>query len=102
MSWRAYYADGSTVDSTDVESWRELEDGVVGVVEFHEPPQRKTLYGADWLWREDGRWQESGTMWDGYVERPHPDAIRCAGMPDAAWDELRRRMVEDRDWPEVA
>lgn len=73
---------------------------MVGVVEFLDPPYRKIVSAADWLWMEDGRWQASGTVWGGWVDKPHPDAIRGAALPDKAWERVRRQMLNDHNWPD--
>lgn len=99
IGWRAYYAGGITYDS-DETRYEELPDGLIGVVEFLEPPYRKIVCGGDWLYMEDGRWHETDTMWDGWVERPKVHAKRGKALPDEAWSKAQARMLNDREWPD--
>lgn len=98
LGWRAHYAAGITFDSAEARP-TELPDGAIGVVEFLARPYRKIVDGGDWYWMEGGRWQASDTVWNGWVERPHPDAIRGMGLPDDRWQKAREAMLNDRDWP---
>lgn len=99
QGWRAHYGIGDTVDSVET-SYGDLPDGLPGVVEFLEPPYRKIVDGGDWLWMEDGRWQATGSVWGGWVDRPHPYAIRGKALADGEWRQLRRQMMNDREWPD--
>lgn len=99
VGWRAHYRGGVTFDSSEARPV-ELPADLPGVVEFLERPYRRIVDGGDWLWWEDGRWHASGTVWGGWVEKPHPDAIRGLALPDDEWEAVRRRMIEDRDWPD--
>lgn len=102
-SWRAYYAGGVTFDSSETRV-EELPDGLLGVVEFLEHPYRKIVDGGDWYWMEDGRWQATGSIWEGWVERPEgvPDERlkRGLGISDDGWSEARARMLDDLNWPD--
>lgn len=103
MTWRAYYADGTRYSSAE-RSWSDLPaDGMVGVVVFSEPPYRRIIDGADWIWMEGGEVRTSGTMWGGWVEPPALECRsclkRCAALPDDEWKKVQREMTEDRRWP---
>jgi hypothetical protein len=104
MGWRTYYADGTTVDSTEAAP-EQLDHGVVGVVEFLEPPYRKIVCGGDWVWWDGEHWQETDSVWNGWVDPPQdvPEKYvkRGAGLPDDEWERLRLRMVDDREWVNV-
>ena len=97
MGWRAYYGDGSTVDSQQQEP-DDLADGVAGIVEFLEPPYRKIIDGGDWFWYDGDRWHASDTVWGGWVERPSRNAVRGAGLDDEDWETIRQRMLSDTNW----
>lgn len=99
VGWRAHYPGGITYDSANTRP-TELPDGMLGAVEFLAPPYRKIIDGGDWYWHEDGRWHASDTVWDGWVEKPRPDAIRGKALPDDRWEKARQRMLNDREWPD--
>lgn len=52
VSWRVYYADGSTVDGVTLEQWRAAPSlQVQGVVAFHDLPWGSTaMHGHDAYW----------------------------------------------------
>lgn len=72
-------------------------------MEFLDPPYRKIVDGGDWLWWDGERWQASGTVWGGWVDRPDVAPERCKrglGIPDEAWEKVRQAMLSDRNWPD--
>lgn len=103
--WRAYYADGRTFGSGDVE-WSALPPtGLVGVVVFLDPPYRRIIDGFDWIYMADGELHTVMThdTWGEWADRPDVPCDSCvkqgAGMDDDAWDAIQRRMFNDREWP---
>lgn len=103
--WRAHYPGGVTFDSSEVRP-AELPSGCAGVVEFLEPPYRRIVDGGDRFYFSAGRWHATDTVWGGWVDPPEgvsPERVkRGIGLADEAWEEVRRAMLADRDWPEVA
>lgn len=102
LRWRAYYADGVTRDSAR-HTWASLSDGVLGVVEFHDPPYRTIHAGYDWIWLQDGELHRTETMWDGWLPRPDSECASCVkrgrAVEDREWADVYKRMYEDRKWP---
>lgn len=100
--WHAYYADGSRYSSADA-SWNDLpEDGLLGVVVFGEPPYRRIVDGADWIWLQDGEIRSVTTAgeWGTWAEPPEVDCAsclkRCVGLPDDEWARVHAEMLADR------
>lgn len=104
FGWRAYHFDGRTFASSDV-AWPAVPDGIVGVVEFLEPPYRRIHDGHDWIWMEGGEFRTVTTHqeWGAWADSPEVACASClkrgAGMGDDAWEAMQRRMFEDRTWP---
>lgn len=80
------------------------QTGVVGVVEFGEPPYRKVWDGYDWIWREDSEFRvvdshpEPG-KWMPAPEVPESSLKAGEQVPDDVWPEIREAMLNDREWP---
>lgn len=103
IGWRAYYADGRRVDSSE-STWAGLPgEGLVGVVVFEDPPYRRVVYGGDWTWVENGEIRKSGTTWIGFVDPPDVSCRSCvkrgAAMPDAEFEAVQVEMMGDKRWP---
>lgn len=105
MAWRAYYADGSRYESTDVD-WRDLPaEGLVGVVVFHDPPYRQIVDGGDWFYLDDdGTPATTATadQWGEWVDppdAPETEVKRGQALSDVAWERVRHEMIDDRTWP---
>lgn len=101
--WRAYYADGRRIDSSE-SSWAKLPpEGVVGVVEFQDPPYRKLHDGGDWIWMEEGEILVSGTVWNGWVDPPNVRCQSCikrgAAIEDEEFEAIQAEMMADKRWP---
>lgn len=103
--WRAFYADGRAYASTRV-AWQELPArGLVGVVVYLSHPYRRILDGHDWIYLEDGEFVTVGTHPEWGRWTPKPDGVpadmlkRGAAMPDGAWEEMQKAMMEARTCP---
>jgi hypothetical protein len=106
--WRAWHWGGEvrTVYSSAETRWQELPRlGIVGVVEYREPPYRLIWDGHDWIWVEGGAFLIVPTHpeWGQWAEAPtgacNPCLKRGAGVPDGVWIEIQREMMEAREWP---
>lgn len=106
--WRAWHWDGTarTVYASAETEWQALpSEGIVGVVEYREPPYRKIWDGHDWVWVADGKLQDvdSHPEWGQWAERPTGvDSLllkRGASVPDEPWARIQREMLEAREAP---
>lgn len=80
------------------------QTGVVGVVEFRDPPYRKVWDGHDWIWREGGEFRVVDSHPEEGEWMPAPDVPEDqlkAGeqVPDEDWVAIREAMLNDREWP---
>ena len=103
--WRAYYASGERIDSSE-SSWANLPaNDLVGVVVFKDPPYRHMIDGYDWVWMEDGEIHltETHSEWGKWSDPPQLDCNSClkkgVGMDDEDFASLQSEMFEDRRWP---
>lgn len=99
MEWEAFDADGGRYTSLD-----DLpEDGLVGVVEYLEPPYRVIVDGGNWYVWDGERWKASGDGSDDgrWGRRPRGDVvIRSApSLDDDVWAAIKREMLEARVRP---
>ena len=99
MKWRAWYTDGRTFDSGDLD-WADLPaTGVLGVAMLVDPVRgyKKRVDGGDWYWLEDGRVRCSDTIWGGYVTTPAVSRRllkRGAAVPDDEFAAVQAAMRE--------
>lgn len=101
MDWRAYYPDGTAVDSTEA-SPSDLEDGVVCIVEYLEPPYRELVSGGDWYVWDGHRWSHTGTgEWGEWRDEPEGLAVvrSCGRQKPQKIGAVMDAAVEDREWP---
>lgn len=101
MSWRAYYADGRTVDS-DGAAPGDLPPGVVCIVEYREPPYRELHAGGDFYVWDGEEWSVTGTgEWGEWLEEPEGEAVvrSCERQPTEKIEAVLDAAMEDRRWP---
>ena len=103
LGWRAWYTD-ARYTSADTDAADLPANGMVGVVEYREPPYRRIVDGCDWYVWDGERWSgPSGGDTGRWVARPAGDVvIRSApSLPDGVWAEVQREMMEAREWPSM-
>ncbi len=104
MKWRAWLYDRRQFVSTET-LWVDLPQGVVGVVEYFDPPYRNLHHNHDWIWLDEngfhrvpmhpvlGRWAAA------------PDGVpigllkRGANLSDAEWGIIQQEMLDAREAP---
>lgn len=99
--WRAYYPDGSTVDSQEVPP-DDLRDGVVCIVTYLEPPYRELVSGGDWYIWEGKRWSSTETgEWGEWLPEPDGEVTvrSCERHPQDQIESVMDQAMEDREWP---
>lgn len=84
FSWRLYYADGSTFDSSDGR-WEDApSSGVQALMLYFKPPYRQFITGIDEYTISDKKQVKYGTLME----------------PEEAYEEIRDRAFEDYEWPD--
>lgn len=99
MEWEAWYADGGRYTSVD-----DLPaEGMVGAVEYLEPPYRVIVDGGNWYVFERGRWSKTGDGADTgrFGRRPQGAVVvrSAPSLPDDEWREIQRAMFRARVRP---
>ena len=93
--WRAWYADGRSLDSTTrVEQLP--ADGLVIVVEYLDPTY-KNIYHGEFIWHREGKWGTALTEFDAkvYGNEIFPGVL----MPDAEFERVQAAAMESV-WPQ--
>lgn len=104
MIWRAWVADGRVFGSAE-HPWGRVPSGVVGVVEYGEPPYRTVHHNHDWIWLdEDGFHRVPMHPALGFWS-PAPHGVlagalkRGENLPDGEWEAIQAAMFDAREAP---
>lgn len=101
LSWRIYYSDDSTFDSSQGEPHESPPLGVQAIVQPDPDMGRVIEWGKDYYWWVGDRW-DGGDLFGlfDYLSQPGVKVVRFGrSMSNAAFRAVYARAVADQDFP---